>query len=168
MANNPTSNVGRMANNRANRTCTDYCLSGPATYYVHKNPSGAVFVKGADFFIRQGGLKQPWGETWLPVNAGSIELARTIGDAFLVLPSRTPTQDRVESEDAGRCWFQCGREGKIIITNGLPQGRGYNSLIRFCDYHSRFVRERIGSVLAREDKLQERAEMDNDGQGLNP
>lgn len=44
-------------------------------YYVLRKPWG-VYVKEADFFIRQGGAEEPWGRDWELVIAESIEDAR--------------------------------------------------------------------------------------------
>ncbi len=41
--------------------------------------SGCVFVKEHDFFRSQGGFKQEWGSTWVPVVAASVEDARRLG-----------------------------------------------------------------------------------------
>jgi hypothetical protein len=49
------------------------------THYVHRNPAGLIFVKEAKFFEEQGGHTAPWGKTWRPVIAGSIEEARRMG-----------------------------------------------------------------------------------------
>lgn len=50
-------------------------MSDAITHYVHFN-GAAYFVKEADFFIAQGGLKDSWGKAWKPINAESIEDAR--------------------------------------------------------------------------------------------
>ena len=47
-------------------------------YFVHYN-GASVFVKEGEFFKSQGGLKEPWGEHWVPVVATSIEDAREKG-----------------------------------------------------------------------------------------
>lgn len=44
--------------------------------------SGCVFVKDLEFFRSQGGFKQEWGETWVPIVATSIENARELGCAL--------------------------------------------------------------------------------------
>lgn len=41
--------------------------------------SWAVYVKEGEFFKSQGGLEKKWGENWVPVQADSIEHARSIG-----------------------------------------------------------------------------------------
>jgi len=41
--------------------------------------SGSVFVKELDFFRRQGGFSQGWGDAWVPIVATSIENARELG-----------------------------------------------------------------------------------------
>ena len=48
-------------------------------YMVHVGPSGAVFVKALDFFRSQGGFRQGWGSTWVPIVASTIEHAREFG-----------------------------------------------------------------------------------------
>ena len=48
------------------------------THYVHYNGS-SVFVKEASFFFSQGGLREPWGDKWVPVWAATIGEARRIG-----------------------------------------------------------------------------------------
>lgn len=40
----------------------------------------ATYVKDADFFEAQGGLREPWGKNWREVEAEDIEAARAIGD----------------------------------------------------------------------------------------
>lgn len=52
-------------------------------YYVHRNSGNKVFVKGGDFFEKQGGLTDPWGKSWRKVHASSIEDARAIGEEIL-------------------------------------------------------------------------------------
>jgi hypothetical protein len=47
-----------------------------ATHYVVCADGGALFVKTAEFFRSQGGLSEPWGRHWTPVNATSIGDAR--------------------------------------------------------------------------------------------
>lgn len=48
-------------------------------FYVHYNGS-AVFVKEAEFFKSQGGLKSDWGNGWYgPIKATSISDARVKG-----------------------------------------------------------------------------------------
>jgi len=46
-----------------------------ATHFVNCNSGNALFVKEGEFFKSQGGLKEPWGKSWIPV------IAATIGDA---------------------------------------------------------------------------------------
>lgn len=41
--------------------------------------SGCVFVKDLAFFRGQGGFREKWGETWVPIVATSIEDAREKG-----------------------------------------------------------------------------------------
>lgn len=45
-------------------------------FMVNVNPGGAIFVKGYDFFVSQGGLTASWGKGWAPVEARSIAQAR--------------------------------------------------------------------------------------------
>lgn len=47
-----------------------------ATHFVNCNSCNALFVKEGTFFKEQGGLKEPWGKTWVPVIASSIGDAR--------------------------------------------------------------------------------------------
>lgn len=49
-----------------------------AAFYISVN-HWAVYVKEGDFFREQGGLREKWGTTWIPVSAGSIEEAREVG-----------------------------------------------------------------------------------------
>jgi len=44
-------------------------------------PSGSTFVKDYDFFVEQGGLKDPWGRNWKIVEAPTSEAARVIAIA---------------------------------------------------------------------------------------
>lgn len=48
-----------------------------------------IFVKEARFFVKQKGLTEDWGRSWMPVRAPSIEEARAYG-------------------------FQMAREGKLV------------------------------------------------------
>jgi hypothetical protein len=48
-------------------------------YYVLIQP-WAIYVKEGKFFEEQQGLKEDWGKAWTPVDATSIEHARTIGE----------------------------------------------------------------------------------------
>ena len=65
-------------------------------YYVMRNSGQAVFVKEADFFVSQGGLKEKWGLHWRLIFAASIEDARKVGHE--ILPMYTPAS----SADAKR------------------------------------------------------------------
>ena len=38
-----------------------------------------VYVKEGEFFKSQGGLTDEWGKSWIPVQAESIEHARSVG-----------------------------------------------------------------------------------------
>lgn len=48
------------------------------THYILINEAG-VYVKDAAFFICQGGLVEPWGRLWEPVETTSLYAAREIG-----------------------------------------------------------------------------------------
>lgn len=48
----------------------------------------AVYVKGEQFFIDQGGLNKPWGKEWIKVEAPSIEGARKLGETMEPYKSR--------------------------------------------------------------------------------
>jgi hypothetical protein len=48
-------------------------------YMIHINSGGSVFVKELDFFRKQGGFEQEWGNHWIPIVANSIEDAREKG-----------------------------------------------------------------------------------------
>lgn len=49
-------------------------------YMINVNEvSGSVFVKDLEFFRSQGGFTEPWGESWVPIVATSIEDARKKG-----------------------------------------------------------------------------------------
>lgn len=50
-----------------------------ARYFVLIKP-WAIYVKEEQFFEQQGGLQETWGKEWLPVEANSIDHARTIGE----------------------------------------------------------------------------------------
>jgi hypothetical protein len=56
-----------------------------ATHFVSSN-GAAVFVKEASFFRSQGGLKETWGKTWVPVIARSIGDARRQGSQLFGIP----------------------------------------------------------------------------------
>ncbi len=70
-------------------------------YFVLIKP-WSVSVKEAEFFIAQGGLTQPWGKHWRPVEADSLEQAREQGKALRATkettaysePDPTPPQAR--------------------------------------------------------------------------
>lgn len=53
----------------------DHIRTPEATHYVNCNSGRALFVKEAEFFQSQGGLREDWGKTWRPV------VAKSIGDA---------------------------------------------------------------------------------------
>lgn len=44
--------------------------------------SGSVFVKELEFYRSQGGFREKWGETWIPIVATSIEDAREKGCSY--------------------------------------------------------------------------------------
>jgi len=46
-------------------------------YYIHNNGSH-TFVKEEEFFKQQGGEVNPWGKSWIRVEATSIEAARAM------------------------------------------------------------------------------------------
>jgi hypothetical protein len=48
-------------------------------FMVHVGPTGSVFVKELEFFREQGGFKQSWAKSWIPLVATSIEDARRLG-----------------------------------------------------------------------------------------
>ena len=48
------------------------------THYVLIKP-WSVYVKTANYFIEQGGLKNNWGKNWIGVEANSIAHARELG-----------------------------------------------------------------------------------------
>lgn len=52
-----------------------------AQYRVLITPDG-VYVKKADFFESQGGLTDPWGRDWEPIEADSLIHARQLGIAL--------------------------------------------------------------------------------------
>jgi NTP pyrophosphatase (non-canonical NTP hydrolase) len=52
-------------------------------YMVHVGQTGAVFVKEREFFVSQGGDREPWGRSWREVEAESIEDARRKGCEML-------------------------------------------------------------------------------------
>lgn len=52
-----------------------------ATYYVSPTASN-VGVKEGDFFVSQGGLKEPWGKHWQKVEACCLYDARRKGIAI--------------------------------------------------------------------------------------
>lgn len=66
------------------------------THYVQVKDS-AVFVKDAAFFVEQGGLREPWGKTWEPVEADSLYDARRI--AIKLRRDRYPDSHRTGGED---------------------------------------------------------------------
>ena len=67
----------------SNRIACQCCIP-TKNYYVLKTWAGAVFVKEADFFKSQGGLKEDWGKNWKRIKATSIEDARRIAQETLV------------------------------------------------------------------------------------
>lgn len=55
--------------------------------------SGCVFVKDLDFFREQGGFKQNWGESWIPIVATGIEDARKLAcEMFPMIAKRYENQ----------------------------------------------------------------------------
>jgi glycerol uptake facilitator-like aquaporin len=67
--------------NITDRRETSDLRDAEATHYVVNNGSW-VGVKVADFFIGQGGLTEPWGKHWKPVQAETIGQARRMGAAM--------------------------------------------------------------------------------------
>jgi hypothetical protein len=59
-------------------------------YYINVTKA-AVYVKEADFFREQGGLKEEWGKTWQYVDADGIEHARLIGKVMAFKQGLTST-----------------------------------------------------------------------------
>lgn len=59
------------------------------THYVLIKP-WAVYVKDAAFFVKQGGLSQPWGRNWRGVHATDIEDARRYGERLREAWSKKP------------------------------------------------------------------------------
>lgn len=43
----------------------------------------AVYVKEWQFFVEQGGLREPWGKNWLLIEAESIDDARKRGKKLM-------------------------------------------------------------------------------------
>lgn len=66
--------------------CKDDPAEHRATHYISKDAVDALFVKEAAFFVAQGGLKEPWGQTWYPVIATSIGDARRQAAAYFGVP----------------------------------------------------------------------------------
>ena len=52
-------------------------------FYVYYNGQG-WFVKEAKFFEEQGGLTENWGRMWWPIEATSIEDARSKASQTIV------------------------------------------------------------------------------------
>lgn len=44
--------------------------------------TAGVYVKGEAFFIDQGGLREPWGKAWEPIEAVDLPTARQAGSAI--------------------------------------------------------------------------------------
>lgn len=70
-------------------------LRDTAPFYVLPREHCHSMVKGGDFFRSQGGLKDSWGEHWIPVQADSIEDARRLADRMV-----TKQQSRIWNSDA--------------------------------------------------------------------
>ncbi len=50
-----------------------------ATHYVSPRRGMSAGVKEADFFIDQGGHRERWGATWIPIVAEGINHAHLLG-----------------------------------------------------------------------------------------
>jgi hypothetical protein len=46
-------------------------------YFILVN-AGGVYVKEADFFVKQGGKIMPWGRFWEPIHADDLDSARQL------------------------------------------------------------------------------------------
>lgn len=58
-----------------------YCYIGPDRHFMVSVTPWAIYVKGRDFFLEQGGDKAVWGKDWKEVEARSISEARSIAKA---------------------------------------------------------------------------------------
>jgi len=58
--------------------------SSPSEEYMVSTNGAAVFMKTKEFFLDQGGDKQPWGKHWVEVRAKDIEDARSKGRTFFI------------------------------------------------------------------------------------
>lgn len=55
----------------------------PESFYVHRNSGNAVFVKTEGYFLQQKGDTEPWGLSWVKVEAFAIEDARHLAERIL-------------------------------------------------------------------------------------
>ena len=51
-------------------------------YFILLELAGA-YVKDGEFFIAQGGLREPWGYRWFPIVATDLEAARERANRML-------------------------------------------------------------------------------------
>jgi hypothetical protein len=77
-------------------------------FAIHVNSGGATFVKTYDYFVKSGGLDQPWGKAWKVVEAEDIHAARVLA---IKLPGAR----------AGLFCADCGREDIKCICRGRRQ-----------------------------------------------
>lgn len=70
-----------------------------ARYYVLITESN-VGTKDGQFFEEQGGLREPWGKAWEPIEATSLYDARNQGIALR--RQRFPNSHRTMGEDGER------------------------------------------------------------------
>lgn len=70
-------------------------------HFIMVNEAG-VYVKDGDFFVQQGGLKEPWGKNWKEIDADGLNHARMIGEAmrarseYTKVPEPEPQPHRCE------------------------------------------------------------------------
>lgn len=69
-----------------------------ATWYVLlRGPATDPMAKEADFFVSQGGHREPWGRGWVPVRADGLAHAKLIA---LVLQTSKGFPDQLERINA--------------------------------------------------------------------
>jgi hypothetical protein len=84
-------------------------------YYVLQSWAGANFVKEADFFVSQGGLRDSWGQHWLKVEADSINDARRKCEELFNGYGDLRGGDVCSFKDIGfKCRRQVGHDGNHL------------------------------------------------------
>lgn len=97
-------------------------------FAVMTNWAGSTFVKEWDFYVGQGGLRDPWGRAWRPVMAFDIEHARQKGRRLYEADLRSSGRT-VNGHIWGDVVRHDGKRVRLCINGFCPMGRYLNNQI---------------------------------------